>query len=92
LRTKDPKGNNIRDYSLRKTYHIDFIDSNEPILLGNRDTWQVLDEELEEIKNKKFERNLIKFCIKHFDDYQSAHDNAPLNAVLLERETSLISK
>lgn len=32
-----------------KTYYIDYINSDDVILLGNRDYWQVLDEELEEL-------------------------------------------
>ncbi len=32
-----------------KTYYIDYINSDDAILLGNRDCWQVLDEELEEL-------------------------------------------
>ena len=57
-------------------------------MLGNRDYWQVLDEELEEVciyqfqnatkkekqqinKNRKLTNKLIKFCIKHFDDYKA---------------------
>lgn len=32
-----------------KTYYIDYINSDDAILLGNRDEWQILDEELEEL-------------------------------------------
>ena len=66
-----------------KTYYIDFINSDDQILLGNRDYWQVLDEELEELnisvfkdttkkelKQIKLYKKLIKFCKKHFSDYK----------------------
>ena len=32
-----------------KTYYVDYINSDDRIMLGNRDYWQVLDEELEEL-------------------------------------------
>ena len=66
-----------------KTYYIDYVNSDDAIILGNRDYWEVLDEELEEISpyiigksNKQAEKNvklyyqLVEFCIEHFDDYQ----------------------
>jgi len=32
-----------------KTYYVDYINSDDRIMLGNRNYWQVLDEELEEL-------------------------------------------
>jgi len=52
-----------------KTYYIDFIDSDDAILLGNRDYWEALDKEFEEI-NTKLKLKLIKFCQKHFNDFK----------------------
>ena len=57
-----------------KTYYIDFINSDDEILLGNRDYWEILDEEWEEV-NKKLKIKLINFCIKHFDDYKPDPDD-----------------
>lgn len=57
-----------------KIYYVDYLNSDGQILgLSNRDYWEVLDEELENIddyENKRVFRSLIKFCIKHFNDYQ----------------------
>lgn len=66
-----------------KTYYIDYINSDDAIMIGNRDYWEVLDEELEEISpyligksNKQAEKNaklyykLVEFCKKHFNDYK----------------------
>jgi len=60
--------------------YIDFINSDDAILLGNRDYWQILDQDLEELniyvfkdttkKEIKLYKKLIKFCKKHFDDYK----------------------
>ncbi len=52
-----------------KTYYIDFINSDDAIMLGNRDYWEVIDQEWEEIEDK-LKLRLIKFCIKHFNYYQ----------------------
>jgi hypothetical protein len=54
--------------------------SDDQILIGNRDYWEILDEELEEMdiyiwsdstkkENQKLYLKLIKFCKKHFKDY-----------------------
>ena len=71
-----------------KTYYVDYANSDgQTLLLSNRNYWEILDEELEELdiyihndttkkelkqidKNTKLYRKLIKFCIKHFNDYQ----------------------
>ncbi len=70
-----------------KIYYVDYINSDNQILLGNRDYWEVLDEEIEELniyvfkdttkkelkqidKNVKLTNKLVKFCIKHFEDYK----------------------
>ena len=69
-----------------ETYYISYLNSNGQILgLLNRDYWEVLDEEFEEInifqnmtkkeeeqleKIAKLRSKLIKFCINHFNDYQ----------------------
>ncbi|MEA2036041.1 MAG: hypothetical protein U9O94_00925 [Nanoarchaeota archaeon] len=53
-----------------KTYYIDFINSDDAILLGNRDGWEVLNGELEPIDDIKLTNKLVNFCVKHFDDYK----------------------
>ena len=70
-----------------KIYYVDYINSDDQILLGNRDYWEILDEELEELclcefqddtkeekeqikNNAKLMNKLIKFCVKHFNDYK----------------------
>ena len=71
-----------------KTYYVDYANSDgQTLLLSNRNYWEILDEELEELniyvcsnttkkelkqidKNVKLYKKLIKFCIKHFNDYQ----------------------
>ena len=53
-----------------KTYYVDFINSDDAIMIGNRDEWEVLDEELEYIDDIKLIDKLINFCVKHFDDYE----------------------
>ena len=62
-----------------KTYYLDYLNSTGPICgLFNRFNWQVLDEELEELpiyklqstKARKLYLKLIRFCIKHFNDYK----------------------
>ena len=53
-----------------KTYYIDFINSDDAILLGNRDYWEVLNEELEYIDDINLINKLVNYCIKHFDDYK----------------------
>ena len=67
-----------------KTYYVDYLNSEGPICgLFNRFTWQILDEELEEvyactskdstkkeIEEAKLIKKLINFCKKHFNDYQ----------------------
>jgi hypothetical protein len=68
-----------------KTYYISYLNSDRPCLgLVNRFTWEVLDQELEEIdvyyvsgvkkqqidKNNELVEELINFCIKHFKDYR----------------------
>lgn len=52
-----------------KTHYIDCINSDDAILLGNRNYWEVLDEEWEEIEDR-LKLKLINFCIKHFNDYR----------------------
>jgi len=77
-----------------KIYYVDYLNSSGQILgLLNRDYWEVLDEELEELniyvysdttkkelkqieKNTKLYRKLIKFCIRHFDDYKPNYKEA----------------
>ena len=57
-----------------KTYYVDYLNSDGQILgLSNGDYWEVLDEELDEIdvyENRKLIKQLIKFCIRHFNDYK----------------------
>ena len=68
-----------------KTYYVDYLNSDGQILgLLNRDYWGVLDQDLEELPTYKFTKDkaipnkkeselkirLIKFCIKHFNDYK----------------------
>ena len=43
-----------------KTYYVDYINSDEQILLGNRDYWQVLDEEHEELSIYTFKNTSKK--------------------------------
>ena len=38
-------------------------------MLGNRDYWETIDEEWDEIEDK-LKLKLINVCIKHFNDYQ----------------------
>ena len=53
-----------------KTYYIDYLISDGQILgLSNRDYWEILDEEWNEIEDNKLKIKLIKFCIRHFNDY-----------------------
>jgi len=45
------------------------LNSDKPILGPiNRDTWEVIDEEWEEIEDEK--QKLINFCFSHFNDYK----------------------
>ena len=71
-----------------KFYCVDYLSSDGQILgLINRDTWEICDEEYEELNvylfndtpkkerekiksNIKLANKLIKFCIKHFNDYK----------------------
>lgn len=57
-----------------KIYYIDYLNSDGQILgLSNRDYWEVIDEEHEEIDiydNRKLVNKLINFCIKHFNDFK----------------------
>ena len=54
-----------------KVYYVDYMDSDGPILsLINRDYWEVIDEEWEEIEDEKLKKKLIEFCIRHFNDYK----------------------
>ena len=53
-----------------KTYYVDYLNSDGQILDTNRDYWEIIDEEWEEIEDNKLKIKLIKFCIKHFDDYK----------------------
>ena len=75
-----------------KTYNINYLNSDSQILgLSNRDYWEVIDEEFEEVciyefsnatkeekeqikKNRRLVSILIKFCIKHFNDYKPRID------------------
>jgi len=52
-----------------KIYYVGFINSDDEIMLGNRDYWEIMDEEWEEIEDDKLTAKLIKFCIRHFNDY-----------------------
>lgn len=70
-----------------KNYYINYLNSDGQILgLINRENWQILDENSEELQinllsnstkkeRKEIEENrnlfdvLIRFCIKHFEDY-----------------------
>jgi len=38
--------------------------------LLNRNYWEAVDENWEEIEDEKLIAKLILFCIKHFDDYK----------------------
>ena len=58
-----------------KIYYNDYLDSDGQILNINRDNWEVLNEEFEEINNEKLKIKLIKFGIKHFNDYQPKYEN-----------------
>ena len=64
---------------------MEYVNSDgQTLLLTNRDYWEVYDEEGEEVseycfqdsdvkeveKSAKLKFKLIKFCIKHFDDYK----------------------
>jgi len=57
-----------------KTYYVDFLDSDGYIGGFLQPGWEVLDEELEELSvcasNIKLYKKLIRFCIKHFNDYK----------------------
>ena len=58
-----------------KVYYVDYMDSDGPILsLINRDYWEVIDEEWEEIEDEKLKKKLIEFCIKHFNGYKPEID------------------
>ena len=57
-----------------KIYYLDYINCDgESILLNNRDSWKIVDEEWEEIDDKKLKIKLVKFYIKHFNDYKPKH-------------------
>ena len=64
----------LRSFAVKhknKTYYIDYLNSDGQILgLINRDYWEIIDEEWEEIEDEKLKQNLISFCIKHFNDYK----------------------
>lgn len=68
-----------------KTYYVGYLNSDGQILgLLNRNYWEILDEDLEEVsefcfrgsdvrgieKNVELKLKLINFCIKHFNDYK----------------------
>jgi hypothetical protein len=54
-----------------KEYYIDYLNSDGQILgLSNRDYWEIMDADWEEIEDERLKQNLISFCIKHFDDYK----------------------
>ena len=54
-----------------KIYYLDYINwDGESILLNNQDYWKIVDEDWEEIDDKKLKIKLIKFCVRHFDDYK----------------------
>ena len=54
-----------------KIYYLDYINcDSESILLNNQDYWKIVDEEWEEVNDKKLKIKLITFCIKHFNDYK----------------------
>lgn len=73
-----------------KTYYVDYLNSDGQILgLSNRDYWEVYNEDDEELPNHKIKGDkvilnkkelrlkikLIKFCIKHFEDYRPDPDD-----------------
>lgn len=58
-----------------KTYYVGYLNSDGQILgLSNRFHWEVYDEELESVYNN-LANALIRFCIKHFNDYQPDYEN-----------------
>jgi len=53
-----------------KIYYVDYLNSDGQILGINRNCWEVIDEEWEEIEDNKLKLKLINFCIRHFNDYK----------------------
>ncbi len=54
-----------------KTYYVDYLNSDGQILgLSNRDYWEIIDEDWDEIEDNKLKSKLIRFCIRHFNDYK----------------------
>lgn len=96
----------IKQFTIQKTfaikykgndYYVDYLNSNDQILgLINRDNWTIFNENQEQIiinkKTEKLLRKLVKFCIKHFEDYNPLKEGEELEAEVKKGEIKLKRK